>query len=203
MKKSLKIVLIIIISFMSFIILDTGQAMFFNNSPLLKIRHNFANSYIDNGLLVNHYHCVSEEETLWKNVKYDCPLEEVKEISFAKTVDNLLIEMDIPSFWHYEELANQDDKLRVKIYKENDEQYVLLVLSQTMFGVCGTGLVTQDFKSDSNLEASIGYYDNKEEWDYVSFINVVPYLHFENHGFGKEDAEEFLTILKTLQIHQN
>ena len=177
--------------------------MFFNNSPLLKIRQNLSDSYIDKGLLVNHYHCVDEEKTVWKSVKYACPLNDQslkKAVSFSKVVDNLLIEIDFPTLWHYEEIVSEDNLLQVKFYKEDSSLYTLLILAQTPFGVCGTGLTTQEFKTNSNLDALVGYYDGEEAWNYVSFVDIKPYLHLENHGLDKNQANEFLNILKTLEI---
>ena len=85
MKKGLKIFLIFVAVLVAFIVVDTLQAKIFNNSPLLKIREYYnggETSYIDKGLLVNHYYCNNKEEkTLFKNSKYTCPAEfTVKEI---------------------------------------------------------------------------------------------------------------------------
>lgn len=85
MKKGLKIFLIIVAVLVVLILVDTFQAKIFNNSPLLKIREYYnggETSYIDKGLLVNHYYCNNKEEkTLFKNSKYTCPAEfTVKEI---------------------------------------------------------------------------------------------------------------------------
>ena len=85
MKKGLKIFLIVIAVLFALIVVDTLQAKLLNNSPLLKIREHYnggETSYIDKGLLVNHYYCNNKEEkTLFKTSKYACPAEfEVKEI---------------------------------------------------------------------------------------------------------------------------
>ena len=90
MKKGLKITLIVISIILTFIILDTIQALVFNNSPILKLREfiNGGNTYyIDKGLFVNHYYCANKEEkTIFKNTKYACSKLIITEE--IKTIDN-------------------------------------------------------------------------------------------------------------------
>ena len=78
MKKGLKITLIVLGVLIGIVVLDTLQAKIFDNSPLIKIRKNFKDGYVqymDKGILVNHYHCVNnEEKTTWKGTKYACPI---------------------------------------------------------------------------------------------------------------------------------
>ncbi len=80
MKKGLKITLIVLGVLLGIVVLDTLQAKIFDNSPLIKIRKNFKDGYVqymDKGILVNHYHCVNnDEKTTWKSTKYACPIEE-------------------------------------------------------------------------------------------------------------------------------
>ena len=76
MKKGLKITLCVLAGIIA---LDTLQAKILDNSPLLKVRENIDGgiSYIDKGLLVNHYHCSNDEKTtVWKWTKYACPAED-------------------------------------------------------------------------------------------------------------------------------
>lgn len=84
MKKGLKITLIILEVIVGIIILDTIQALIFNNSPIIKIRENNdggSTDYINKGIFVNHYYCVNKEEnTVFKNVKYTCPIIEVNDM---------------------------------------------------------------------------------------------------------------------------
>ncbi len=82
--KYLKITLVILLVI---IILDTLQAKIFTNSPLLRIRINLYGDevFIDKGLLVNHYHCLDNEEaTVWKNVKFACSLKETFDFYLVK-----------------------------------------------------------------------------------------------------------------------
>ncbi len=80
MKKSLKITLIFLGILIGIIVLDTLQAKILDNSPLIKIRKEFKDGYVqymDKGILVNHYYCINKEEkTIWKSTKYSCPIYE-------------------------------------------------------------------------------------------------------------------------------
>ncbi len=81
MKKSLKITLIVLGILVGIITLDTLQAKIFDNSPLIKIRKECKDGYVqyvDKGLLVNHYHCKNNENvTTWKKTKFACSIYEV------------------------------------------------------------------------------------------------------------------------------
>ena len=81
MKKKIKIILIVLGILISVIALDTLQAKFFNNSPLLKIRDNLDRDtidYIDKGIFVNHYRCNNNEKvTTWKKTKFTCSIKEL------------------------------------------------------------------------------------------------------------------------------
>ncbi|MFR5856958.1 MAG: hypothetical protein ACLUFU_04010 [Bacilli bacterium] len=91
MKKNLKITLIILGIIIGIIVLDTIQALIFDNSPIIKIRENNDGSstdYIDKGIFVNHYYCVNKEEkTVFKNVKYTCPIIENNDLKIKEIVD--------------------------------------------------------------------------------------------------------------------
>ena len=80
MKKAFKILFIVLGVFIGILALDTLQAKLLNRSPLFKVRLNLdggGTDYIDKGLFVNHFYCRNhEEKTLFKNVKYACPLTE-------------------------------------------------------------------------------------------------------------------------------
>ena len=80
MKKGLKITLIVLGVLVGIVTLDTLQAKFFDNSPLLKIRDNLDGGtidYIDKGIFVNHYHCNNNENvTTWKGTKFACSMKE-------------------------------------------------------------------------------------------------------------------------------
>ena len=82
-KKSLIIILTIVITFLSVILLDTIQAIAFKNSPIISWRTKDANdsdSYVDKGILIDTYYCVKEQDIItviptFKNTNYNCPSE--------------------------------------------------------------------------------------------------------------------------------
>ncbi len=70
MKKSLKIILIVLGVLALLIIFDTLQAKIFDNSPILKVRENLDNgniNYIDKGILVDtYYYNTGNKKALFK-----------------------------------------------------------------------------------------------------------------------------------------
>lgn len=80
MKGKIKFIVIflgiILVSVALVVTIDTIQALMFNRSPLLHKREYtcrlVSDSYIDKGILVNHYHCENVTETIFKNVKSEC-----------------------------------------------------------------------------------------------------------------------------------
>ena len=81
MKKSLKIILIVIGIIAGFILLDTLQARIFKNSPIISWKEKLdGDSYVDKGILVDTYYCRKDdiEEVSWhlKNSKFTCPINE-------------------------------------------------------------------------------------------------------------------------------
>jgi hypothetical protein len=83
MNKISKIILIIIIIFIGFVIVDTIQARIFNHSPFLSIRYNNLadeDSYVDRGILIDTYYCVKEKDMAkvewhFKGNNFTCPIE--------------------------------------------------------------------------------------------------------------------------------
>ena len=76
MKKKLKITLGIISGIIAIIILDTIQAMAFDNSPIIKIREYYNGgtlNYKDKGILVDTYSCIDgKKDTTLKGFSYSC-----------------------------------------------------------------------------------------------------------------------------------
>ncbi len=204
MKKSLKITLIVLGVLIGIIFLDTLQAKIFNNSPLLKMRDNLDGvnlDYVDKGLFVNYYHCNnSEKVTTWKNTKFACSVkEESNEEKYFKTIDNITIELSILKNWHYEEMTLEDSKFALKLYKNSQDKYATLNFYNNSFTVCGTGRTTEEITLNNGILATIGYY-GEPIWSDISFYELNPNIAFINNGLEKEDTEEFLEIVKTLNI---
>ena len=82
-RSKINTIIIIFVTIISIIILDTAQAIIFKNSPLIGTRDEYlsdADSYVDKGILVNTYYCVKEKDivtihVLSKLSKFDCPID--------------------------------------------------------------------------------------------------------------------------------
>lgn len=76
MNKTLKITIITLVAIVIAILIDTIQALVFNNSPILKIMEHYnggALYCIDRGILVDTYKCVSgKKQTVVKGEAYAC-----------------------------------------------------------------------------------------------------------------------------------
>ena len=86
MKKNLKITIIIVVILIGIVLIDSVQALIFNNSPIIKIRTDASNGfYVDKGILVNHYNCSeNNKKSVLKTTKYACQTspDEIKEFVF-------------------------------------------------------------------------------------------------------------------------
>lgn len=80
MKKCIKIVLIVVVILVGLVLLDTLQALVFNNRPFISEKEYYdRDNWIAKGILVNTYHCVDENNILTmeyklKNTKYMCSI---------------------------------------------------------------------------------------------------------------------------------
>ena len=125
-------------------------------------------------------------------------------IKYSKYIDDIKLELDIPNEWKYEELPQKEGndffKYALKLYKNNNEQYAMLYFYNNKFGVCGTGRTTEKLILNNNQEVSIGYYDNSEVLQDISFnINIA----LVNNGLNYDEAEELIEIIRTVNITYN
>ncbi len=126
---------------------------------------------------------------------------------YEKTIDNITLSLAIPDEWKYEELKRNSEndfyKYALKIYKENENKYAILYYYQQVFGVCGTGRTSKQINLDNGNKATVGYYDGSDIWEDISFYETNKYIAILNYGLNKEEAEEFLNIVKTINISKN
>lgn len=93
MKKSLKIILIILGILLGIVLLDTLQARIFKNSPIISWKEKLAgDSYVDKGVLMDTYYCVKETDIVtvsWhlKKSKYSCPDVDIVDLKVKEIVD--------------------------------------------------------------------------------------------------------------------
>lgn len=121
----------------------------------------------------------------------------------GETIDNVTIEIEIPSGWKYEELPKDEDnefyKYALKLYKSQEDKNTILYFYSKPFGVCGTGRTNKRISLNNGNEAGVGYYHDKE-WSDISFYEVNPNIAFVNNGLENEEAEEVLDFVKTISI---
>lgn len=167
MKKSLKITLIILSIIIGIIVLDTIQALVFNNSPIIKIRENIdggSADYIDKGLFVNHYYCLNnEEKTVFKNVKYACPLivndnlkikkiidktKDMKDFACNEALESFYEDEDYIYFWNC--IKNE---YMIVIYENGYEETVKYALNNKSITIDDLDLYNIEYlKQEKNLD---------------------------------------------------
>lgn len=118
MKKSIKIILIILPLIVFFIFIDTIQAIVLKNSPLISLKENLGEkNYIKKGLLVNVYYC-NEDDTIttsthFKTEKFTCPL----------STDDVSNDTEKVDF--YIEKSNEN-RNTLKLYAEYDNRNIYM-----------------------------------------------------------------------------
>lgn len=127
-----------------------------------------------------------------------------KNINYSKTIDNIKIDLNIPSGWKYEEIENdnKDDfyKFAVKLYKNDENQYAMLYIYNNPFSVCGTGRKTEDIILNNGKNSIVGYYDNSKYWSDISFFSINENISVINNNLKDNEADEVINFIKTLNI---
>ena len=123
---------------------------------------------------------------------------------YEKRLDDIIIKLDIPDDWKYEELSKNEEndfyKFALKIYKNNSEKYAVLYYYNRFFGVCGTGRSVKQIELDNGYNANIGYYWSNEVWEDISFYELNKNIAIINYGLEKDEADELVNIIKTLDV---
>ena len=182
----------------------TYKALAYEVTKLHKINETSPNEYIEG----------TSVKIFGKEVYNDIPketkvIEEGKEIAYSynKTVDNVSIELTIPNEWKYEELPADVEYGRynyaLKISKEKGNGSAVLYLYNSIFGVCGTGLKSEQYYlyGYNGTKCSVGYYDGSDTWDFISFSELNRNIAIKNEGLNKKDADEFIEIARTIIIN--
>lgn len=136
--------------------------------------------------------------------KYYINVEENNKESYSKVIDGIKINLDIPDDWNYEEvkeIKNENVKFELKIYKSSKEKSASLCFYKDFFGVCGTGLTSEKLILDNGIEASVGYYDGEDNWNFISFYNMNKNIAFINGGIDGDESKEVLNFVKTMNIN--
>lgn len=216
MKK--KIVLIIILALLLILLIpkiyalnDGGTKIYksltYEITKVHKLKYDSLNEF-DEGTIVKIlgkevYNSVPEDILVFDENKE----KEESSISYVKVIDNISIEINIPKNWKYEELARNAEndfyKYALKMYKKQEDKYAVLYFYNNIFGVCGTGRTSEEIDLDNGNKAAIGYYDSKDVWQDISFYETNKYIAIINYGLDKDEADDFLGFIKTIDIKEN
>lgn len=117
------------------------------------------------------------------------------------------ISLSLPEGWSYEVCPVDSDSLMSGIYglhfyPEGAAEGYIEVAYTDSFGVCGTGLSSEE-TALAGCRASIGTYDNHEYWDFISFqeeCEGVVALTYWVDGWWEEYGGAVLGILDTLSF---
>lgn len=127
--------------------------------------------------------------------------------SYSKVIDNIKLELNIPSEWKYEEMPQNKEndfyKYALKFYKNSEEQYAVLYFYNNQFGVCGTGRTAENIPLDNGEQATIGYYDGNKKWSDISFYKMNKNIAVLNYGLIDTESDEVIEFIKTINITEN
>lgn len=82
------------------------------------------------------------------------------------------IRLSIPAGWDYEIDAHDAEvgQFSIRFWPEAQPAAVLELFHYgSPFGVCGTGLTTQEVAFDNGLTGSMGTYEDLDSWSYIAF----------------------------------
>jgi len=94
------------------------------------------------------------------------------------------IALTLPADWDYEITAHDAEigQFSIAVWpKAQPEAQLELIHYATPFGVCGTGLHTQEVAFSSGLTGSMGTYEDLDSWSYIAFEGDYVAL---NQGIG-------------------
>ena len=117
---------------------------------------------------------------------------EVELIGFAN------LEITLPVDWAYEivEYTENCDRCGIRFWPEDcPEGSVGLYYHPNGFGVCGTGLETNELTLASGEKASVGYYDGSDAWSFISMEMDYAALAEGTAEWTKEDRDTAMDIV--------
>ena len=115
------------------------------------------------------------------------------------------ISLSVPDTWSYEPVHVDEEGLMYGLYGlilkplAASEGQIELVCSDS-FGVCGTGLTTEDITL-ATVTAHVGTYDDHKHWDFVTIGAENPQIviqHTDCDSWTDEMWDEAMTILDTM-----
>lgn len=117
------------------------------------------------------------------------------------------LSLSLPEGWAYEVYPMDSEELRTGIYGIHfypegvDEGFVEVCYADS-FGVCGTGLQSED-RTLAGKSVNVGTYDNGEAWDFITFqeeYKGIVAINISVDGWWKEYGDQVFDILDTLSF---
>ncbi len=120
------------------------------------------------------------------------------------------ISVSLPDGWSYEACPIDSDALingmyGIHLYPEDKSDGYIELAYVEFFGVCGTGLETEN-ATIAGSPANIGTYDNHEYWDFISFQDEnegIVALTYCVDNWWSDYGNQTLAILDTLSFDQS
>lgn len=119
------------------------------------------------------------------------------------------ISVYIPASWTAEAIPVGSEVLANGLYglalwPRNASDGQIQIIYTDMFGVCGTGLATEERKLAGDV-AGIGTYDNHDHWDFITFgsgkANLVA-MHTDCSSWTDNDWNDAMDILDTMKFDE-
>lgn len=115
------------------------------------------------------------------------------------------LSLALPEGWLFEEYSIDSEELRsgqygIHFYPEGADEGFIEVCYVRQFGVCGTGLQSEN-RTIAGKSVNVGTYDNKEYWDFIAFqeeYEGVVVMNFLADDWWKEYGDQIYDILDTL-----
>lgn len=107
----------------------------------------------------------------------------------------------LPENWTYE-LETGDDGSYGIVIRPSEEKGAIRVCYRPNFGVCGTGLTTEE-TTIAGMRANVGTYDGEEVWRFITFPDAEKWYVVLNEGADQwwdHYGETAMEILETIVI---
>lgn len=142
--------------------------------------------------VIQHYESVSTKKDFNSENKI---LEKIVYLNQEKTIS-----VKIPNSWEYETIDELSDGVldEIHLYPDKNQKDVYLSLRKTKnpTGVCGTFLTTEKLKLNNGVEATVGYYDGRSNWEFIDISSEN--LFSWNVGLTEQQSKIGMEILKTI-----
>lgn len=124
------------------------------------------------------------------------------------TAENASISLLIPENWKYTATKTENDGfdiingIEISLFHKSDPENNITIEFTDAFGVCGTGLRTEDIKIN-NYTASMGIYDSCPTFSYIVFENTPGFYVIYNNAdalWWQKYEDDVRAIFSTLRI---